>query len=98
MGLFMKNRSHKTEDITNRMIERLHDLRYTPSALHLIKFHLPGEAMPVLNLRDQDFGSDPMVNPRVPFPLIMMLFGILIVFVWAGIVNSSRAREERVGA
>ena len=54
--------------------------------------------MPVLNLRDQDFGSDPMVNPRVPFPLIMMLFGILIVFVWAGIVNSSRAREERVGA
>lgn len=44
-----------------------------------------------------NFGSDPMANPRVPFPLIMLIVGMLVVAAVGMAVNMSRGREGRRG-
>jgi len=44
---------------------------------------------------DGDFGPDPMVNPRIPFPMIMLFVGMLVVFA-LGMACSGRQRGYRV--
>lgn len=36
-------------------------------------------SMQILVGRDDNCGSDPMADPRVPFPIVMMLGSILVV-------------------
>lgn len=40
---------------------------------------------------DGNFGPDPMVNPRVPFPMIMLLAGMVVVAI-TGMAVQGRER------